>query len=137
MLYCFLWLVNKPTPSNQKKKPEINREMVIRVFPPFEASSCLYFGFWLVPFGCCSLLRLAHVISLVLDFKSFSEPRTLLKDILTKKLSEKTLTWISSTQVFTFWKEQRYSASFVSQELRSTVNEHLQVLFTATVRILW
>ena len=71
--------------------------MVTRVFPPFEAFSCLYFGFCLAPFGCCSLFRLAHVISLVLDFKSSSEPRTLLKDILTKKLSEKTF-----TQVFTF-----------------------------------
>ena len=40
-------------------------------------------------FGCSSF-RLAHVISLVLDFKIFSEPRTLLKDIPTKKLSEKT-----------------------------------------------
>ena len=124
MLYCFLWLVNKPTPSNQKKKPEIDHEMVT---PPFEAFSCLYFGFWLVIFGCCSLFRLAHVISLVLDFKIFSEPRTLLKDIMTKQLSEKTFTWISSTQVFTFWKERKYSASFVSQELKSTANEHLQV----------
>ena len=49
-------------------------------------------SFWMLFF-----FPIGPVISLVLDFKSSSEPRTLLKDILTKKLSEKTF-----TQVFTF-----------------------------------
>ena len=120
-----LSVIGQQTYAIQSEEKARNRSR--NGYPPFEAFSCLYFGFWLVTFGCCSLFRLAHVISLVLDFKIFSEPRTLLKDIMTKKLSEKTFTWISSTQVFTFWKEWKYSASFVSQELKSIANEHLQV----------
>lgn len=66
---------SKPTPSNQKKKAEINRVAVTRVFLPFRAFSCRYYGFRLVSFEYFSLFRLTHTISFVLDFKGYTDEK--------------------------------------------------------------
>ena len=61
------------------------------------------------------LFPIGPVISLVLDFKSSSEPRTLLKDILTKKLSEKNvyssfyfLKRVKIFRLFRFTRTEKY-----------------------------
>ena len=98
-------------------------------YPRFTAP---YFAFCLVLFGSCSFFRSAYVISKVF-FRAFNTA----KGYIDEEAKWENFLWISGNQFFTFRKEQRYSASFVSQELKSTVNEHLQVLFTVTDQILW